>query len=207
LSTGIHRVTQYERSLPAFSTLLIRIILLTLALAFVAKLAITRSLSSVPELLLFIIALAIAVVPEALPVIATVTLSRGALQLAKDRVVVKRLPALEDLGNVTVLCTDKTGTLTENHMTVQKTVSDDTALFQTLVCAAASRRLLPGWRIMRLGIGDMLGYCTRSLRHGMSPIRIAYPDGKRPLKENTLDCVRDRRFRAPRVHTGTPPAR
>jgi P-type Mg2+ transporter len=136
LATGVHRVTQYERSLQAFSTLLIRIILLTLALVFVAKVAIA-GISNVAELFLFIIALAIAVVPEALPVIATVTLSRGALQLSKEQVVVKRLPALEDLGNVTLLCTDKTGTLTQDRMTVEKTVTDDVALFQTLAYAAA----------------------------------------------------------------------
>nr|MDQ2831907.1 HAD-IC family P-type ATPase [Chloroflexota bacterium] len=79
--------------------------------------------------LIFVIALAVAVVPEALPVIATLTLSRGALTLAKEQVVVKRLSSLEDLGNVTLLCTDKTGTLTENKPTIQRLVSSDDHLF------------------------------------------------------------------------------
>jgi len=136
LSTRIRKVTQYEQSLQAFSSLLIRIIVLTLALALLAKVLITADFSRLPTLFLFVIALAIAVIPEALPVIATVTLSRGAYDMAREHVVVKRLPSLEDLGNVTLLCTDKTGTLTENRMTVQQTVSDDTSLFQLLACAA-----------------------------------------------------------------------
>ena len=135
LATSVTKVTQYERSLQAFSGLLIRIIVLTLALAFVAKIAITANGSSVFTLLLFVIALAIAVVPEALPVIATVTLSQGALKLAREHVIVKHLPALEDLGNITLLCTDKTGTLTENRMAVEKAVTEDEALFQTLAYA------------------------------------------------------------------------
>lgn len=136
LAAGVRRVTQYERSLRAFSALLIRIILLTLALVFAVKVAIA-GLSNVAELFLFIIALAIAVVPEALPVVVTITLSRGAQRLSTEQVVVKRLSALEDLGNVTLLCTDKTGTLTQDRMTVVHTVAEDLAHFQTLAGAAA----------------------------------------------------------------------
>jgi P-type Mg2+ transporter len=90
-------------------------------------------------LLVFLIALAVAVVPEALPVIATLTLSRGALKLAKEKVIVKRLSSLEDLGNVTLLCTDKTGTLTEGKLTIRRLVSADDSLFQTLAYAAIDR--------------------------------------------------------------------
>ncbi len=125
LSTNTRKVTQYEQSLQAFSSLLIKVVLITLVLTFLLKLLLTRDFSHLPQFLLFIIALAIAVVPEALPVIATVTLSRGAMQLAKKQVVVKRLSSLEDLGNITLLCTDKTGTLTEGKMSIQKIVADD----------------------------------------------------------------------------------
>ena len=135
LSTRTRKVTQYEKALQSFSSLLIRVVLVALALTFVAKLLITRDLSHLPEFLLFIVALAIAVVPEALPVIATVTLSSGATQLARQQVVVKRLSSLEDLGNITLLCTDKTGTLTEGKMRVQQIVADDPARLQLFAAA------------------------------------------------------------------------
>ena len=135
LSTKTRKVTQYEKSLQAFSSLLIKVVLATLILTFVAKLLLTRDLTHLPQFLLFIIALAIAVVPEALPVIATVTLSRGATQLAKQHVVVKRLSSLEDLGNISLLCTDKTGTLTEGKMSVQRVVADDPLRLQLFAYA------------------------------------------------------------------------
>ena len=136
LSTQTRKVTQYEQALQSFSTLLIWVVLIALAVVFLLKLLIVRDLSQLPPLLLFIVALAIAVVPEALPVIATVTLSHGAAQLARQQVVVKRLSSLEDLGNITLLCTDKTGTLTEGKMSVQKIVTDDPARFQLFATAS-----------------------------------------------------------------------
>ena len=144
LSTSTRKVTQYEQSLQAFSSFLLKVVLITLAITFVVKLLITHDLAHVPQLLLFIVALAIAVVPEALPVIATVTLSGGAAQLAKQDVVVKRLSSIEDLGNVTLLCTDKTGTLTQSKMTIQKLVSDDPVRFQQLAYATLQSLIEPG---------------------------------------------------------------
>jgi Mg2+-importing ATPase len=138
LSTRTRKVTQYEKSLKSFSSLLIRVVLVTLAVTFLAKVLITRDLSDLPAFLLFIVALAIVAVPEALPVIATTVLSTGAFHLAKKQVVVKRLSSLEDFGNITLLCTDKTGTLTEGKMTVQKIVADDPVLLQRFAAAAVS---------------------------------------------------------------------
>lgn len=138
LSTRTRKITQYEKSLQAFSSFLVRVVLVTLVLTFIAKLIITPHAlhpTLLLQLVLFIIALAIAVVPEALPVIATVTLSTGAMRLAKQAVIVKRLSSIEDLGNITLLCTDKTGTLTENKMTIQKLVADDPVFFQQLAYA------------------------------------------------------------------------
>ncbi len=64
-------------------------------------------------------ALAVAAIPEGLPIVATIALARGMLRLAKDRAIIKQLRSVETLGNVGVICTDKTGTLTENKMAVQ----------------------------------------------------------------------------------------
>lgn len=139
LSSSVHKVTQYEKSLRSFSSLLLRIVGVSLAITLAIKLLLGGGVSHIALLLVFVIALAVAVVPEALPVIATLTLARGALRLVKEQVVVKRLSSLEDLGNVTLLCTDKTGTLTENKLSVEKLVSSDDRLFATLAFASIDR--------------------------------------------------------------------
>lgn len=136
LSTSTKRVTQYEQSLSAFSAFLVKLTLSTLFIIFIFKLLISHDTSHISALLLFIIALSIAVVPEAMPVIATVTLSNGALKLAKRHVIAKTLSAVEDMGNISILCSDKTGTLTMNDQTVKKLIADDPALFQKLAIAS-----------------------------------------------------------------------
>ena len=135
LSTETKKETEYEKSLRSFSTFLLKVVILGLSIIFFAKFFLNRGALSVVDLLLFIISMAIMVVPEVLPVIATVSLSSGALKLAKQHVVVKRLSSVEDLGNISVLCTDKTGTITENKMSIQTIVASDNELFQLFACA------------------------------------------------------------------------
>lgn len=136
LSNSTKRVTQFEQSIASFSSFLVKITFITLFAIFILKLILVHDISQVGTLALFIVALSIAVVPEAMPVIVTVTLSRGSLRLAEQHVIARTLTAVEDLGNINVLCSDKTGTLTENKQTVQQLISDDPKLFQKLAIAS-----------------------------------------------------------------------
>jgi len=105
--------TEFEENMSRFGNFLLKVILLTTIFVFAANFLLHKGLI---ESLLFALALAVAITPEVLPIIITVTLSRGALKLAKKKVVVKRLSAIESIGNMNILCTDKTGTLTENKI-------------------------------------------------------------------------------------------
>ena len=102
--------TAFARGLHAFGVLILRLTGFLVLFVLLAHLAFGRP---VLESFLFAVALAVGLTPELLPMIVTVTLSRGAVRLAARKVVVKRLAAIHDLGAMDVLCTDKTGTLTE----------------------------------------------------------------------------------------------
>ena len=114
----------FDRGVRSFGLLVSRVILLLVVGVFAADIALKRPLV---ESLLFAVALAVGLTPELLPAIVTVNLSRGARVLARQGVLVKRLPAIQNLGSMTILCTDKTGTLTEGRLTFERAVRADGA--------------------------------------------------------------------------------
>ena len=121
LTVGTPHVSSFEKGMRKFSTFVLRLVGITLLLVFAANIMIKGPSVHIADLVIFSIALATAVIPEALPLVITFCLSRGAVNLTKHKVVVKRLSAIEDLGGIEVLCTDKTGTITENKLAVAET--------------------------------------------------------------------------------------
>ena len=107
--TGADPETDFERGIRKFGYLLTRVMMIIVTLVFAANVALARPLV---DSLLFSVALAVGLTPELLPAIVSVTMSAGARRMAKRGVIVRRTAAIENLGSVDVLCTDKTGTLT-----------------------------------------------------------------------------------------------
>jgi Mg2+-importing ATPase len=111
--------TEFARGVRQFGYLLVRV--MVLMVLFVVT--VNQLLGRPPiESLLFAVALAVGMSPELLPAIVSVTLSRGARDMARRGVIVRRLEAIENLGSMDVLCTDKTGTLTEGEMALDAAV-------------------------------------------------------------------------------------
>ena len=102
--------TAFAVGISRFGMLIMRLTLLMVFFVLVVNIFFHRPLL---ESLMFALALAVGLTPELLPMIVTVTLARSAMELSKRKVIVKRLSAIHDLGAMDVLCTDKTGTLTE----------------------------------------------------------------------------------------------
>ena len=110
--------TPLERALDAFGKRVVLGCVLVSALVFLAGLLLTHQTAR--ELFLVAVALAVAAIPEGLPAVTTIVLALGTQRMAKRNALVRRLPAVETLGCAQVICTDKTGTLTQNAMIVRE---------------------------------------------------------------------------------------
>ncbi|MGZ4141550.1 MAG: magnesium-translocating P-type ATPase [Actinomycetota bacterium] len=111
--------TGFEQGIHRFGLLLARVTALLATAIFVVNLVLGRPFA---EALLFSLALAVGLTPQMLPAIVSVSLSTGARRMAASRVIVRRLDAIEDFGAMDVLCTDKTGTLTEGLVRVHEAI-------------------------------------------------------------------------------------
>ena len=132
--------TAFEVGLSQFSRFLFAVAAVLTAFIFIVNVALSRPLI---EALLFSLAIAVGIAPEMMPAIVTVSLSAGSRALAAKKVLVKRLVAIEDLGNIEILFTDKTGTLTEGVITFEQALDadgqpSDRPLLFGLVCNEAT---------------------------------------------------------------------
>jgi Mg2+-importing ATPase len=134
--------TVFQRGLRSFSILLVRVTALLAGGIFVANSLLGRPIL---QSALFALAIAVGLTPQLLPAIVTVSLASGARRLARRRVVVKRLVSIEDLGNIEILFTDKTGTLTEGRVSYQEALDPEGA---------------PSDEVLRLGLLCSMGDST-----------------------------------------------
>src|SRR5271157_5935609 len=116
---GRPELTAFDRGLKDFSLLLTRTVLFLVIFLIVISLAKHRDPF---QSLLFAVALAVGLTPEFLPMIVSVTLSKGARAMAQKKVIVKHLSAIQNFGGIDVLCSDKTGTLTSGNMKLDRSV-------------------------------------------------------------------------------------
>jgi len=132
--------TAFEAGLSRFSRFLFGVAAILTAFIFIVNVLLHRPLI---EALLFSLAIAVGIAPEMMPAIVTVSLSAGSSALAAKKVLVKRLVAIEDLGNIEILFTDKTGTLTEGAISFERALdpngrASDRPLLLGLLCNEAT---------------------------------------------------------------------
>jgi Mg2+-importing ATPase len=112
--------TEFGRGIRHFGLMITRVIMLLVLFVLLVNLVLHRP---VLESFLFSIALAVGMTPEMMPMIITITLAQGARRMARKKVLVKQLTAIEDFGSVEILCSDKTGTLTEGEIVLDRHVN------------------------------------------------------------------------------------
>lgn len=110
-------ITSFDKGIKSISNLLIKYMIVVCLLVIVIDGIIKKNIS---EALLFALSVAVGITPSMLPMILNVNLTKGSRALAKKKTLVKKIEAIENLGAIDILCTDKTGTLTENKITLQK---------------------------------------------------------------------------------------
>ena len=114
-----YRTTEFEKEIKDFSVLIIKITFVLVLFVFLINVLFHRNIL---ESILFSLALAVGLTPELLPLIISLNLTKGSLKMANEGVIVKQLSAVQNFGSMDILCTDKTGTLTEDKIALMRYV-------------------------------------------------------------------------------------
>lgn len=135
--------TDFHKSIREFGNLLLKVIFVMTLFVFGANAILGKG---VFDSFIFALALAVGITPEILPVVITIALSNGAHKMAKEKVVTKLLASVEDLGNMDIICADKTGTLTEGTLSLLNYLNldnrkDDKLILHGMLCNSA---VIPG---------------------------------------------------------------
>lgn len=182
--------TPLQRNLDDFGKKLAAVILVISAVVFALRL---WQGQPVLDSLMFAVALAVAAIPEALSSIVTIVQAMGTRKMAQENAVIKELKAVEALGSVSVICSDKTGTLTQNKMTVQQLYLDSTCIDpkELDLCQKTHRYFLYNAMLNNdsslkdgQGIGDPTEYCLLTMA------REACFDEKGIDEEFFRDCMK-----------------
>jgi Mg2+-importing ATPase len=180
--------TEFERGTKQFGLLIARVVIFLVLFVFLVNAALRRDPF---ESLLFSIALAVGLTPEFLPMISTVTLGQGALRMARRKVIVKHLAAIQNFGSIDILCSDKTGTLTSGEMSLDQHLDP--------LGKVSERPFLLAYlnSFFETGVGNPLDHAIR--RRGVNPLDEAiliydHPDvrGYEKLDEIPFDFERRR---------------
>ncbi|MDF5711598.1 MAG: cation-translocating P-type ATPase [Nostoc sp. S4] len=117
--------TPLQQRMTQLGNVLVSGSLILVAIVVIGGVIQARGFSNIKELLEVSLSMAVAVVPEGLPAVITVTLALGTQRMVRQNALIRKLPAVETLGSVTTICSDKTGTLTQNKMVVQSVFTND----------------------------------------------------------------------------------
>ncbi|MBI5773052.1 MAG: cation-transporting P-type ATPase [Verrucomicrobia bacterium] len=159
ISEAVDLSTPLTRKIAQFSRLLLWVILALAAATF--AIGVARGEKTV-EMFMAAVALAVGAIPEGLPAAVTVVLAIGVARMARRRAIIRKLPAVETLGSTTVICSDKTGTLTENQMTVREIFTGDRRYEVTGAGYEPKGEIQSGGAAVKLAEHPALAECLRA---------------------------------------------